>query len=87
MEVKTKDAVRHELIGKMAEIVDSKNKSDIGIKGNIIDETKTSLLIEDKNKKKQVFKKNIILAINIKDKQFKIKGERLFGKPKERIKK
>ena len=44
--------IKHELIGLKAEIVDSRNKANIGIKGKIIDETKNTIIIEHKSKKK-----------------------------------
>ena len=56
-----KQITKYEFIGSYAEIVDSTNKSNIGIKGKIIDETKNTILIEQKNKQKRLFKKNIIL--------------------------
>ena len=87
MNKKAKDIAKHELIGLSAEITDSKNKFNIGIKGKIIDETKTSIIIQNNDKRKRLFKKNIILKIRIKDQEKEIKGEKLFGKSKERIKK
>ena len=83
MEMNTKDIARYELIGLNAEIIDSKNKSNIGIKGKIADETKSTIIINNK----RVFKKNITLKIKTKNQSITIKGEKLFGRPKERTKK
>jgi len=77
-----KSIVKHELIGLNAEIVDSKNKANLGIKGKITDETKHTILIAGK----RVFKNNITLKIDINKKQIKINGQLLSGRPKERIK-
>ena len=83
MKLNVKDIVKYEIIGLEAEIIDSKNKSNIGIKGKIIDETKSTIIIEHKNKRKRLLKNNITLKINNQT----IKGKLLYGKPKDRIKK
>ena len=82
MKIKERDIAKHELIGLKTEIIDSKNKDNIGIKGQIIDETKNTITIEQNNKTKRLFKNNITLKIN----NQKIKGTSLKGRPKERIK-
>ena len=81
-----KSITKYELIGSYAEIVDSTNTSNIGIKGKIIDETKNTIIIKQKDKQKRLFKKNITLMIKIKDKKYKIKGELLAKRPKDRLK-
>lgn len=68
-----------ELIGLTAEIVESTNKSLIGIKGKIIDETKNTLTIGEK----KVPKSQVMLKINEKI----INGKSLVGKPEDRLKK
>ena len=83
MKLNVKDIAKREIIGLETEIIDSKNKSNIGIKGKIIDETKSTIIIKDKKAKKRLLKNNIILKIN----NITIKGKILQGKPKERIKK
>lgn len=87
MKIAIRDIIRYELIGLNAVIVDSKNSSDIGIKGKIVDETKSTLIIEDRGKRRRVFKNNITLNLNINKKAIRITGRLLFGRPKERIKK
>jgi len=81
-----KSITKYELIGSYAEIVDSANKSNIGIKGKIIDETKNTIVVEYKNKQKRLFKNNITLIIKIKGKEYKIKGKLLAKRPKDRLK-
>ena len=83
MKSSLKNISKQELIGLNAEIVDSKNKANIGISGKIIDETKNSLVIDGK----RLFKKNITIKLNINKKQITINGQMLRGRPKERIKK
>ncbi|MFH1209571.1 MAG: ribonuclease P protein subunit [archaeon] len=54
------------LIGSYIEIIESKNKSLIGLKGKVIDQTKNTITIDCKNKTKK-----IILS------QVKIKNDKL----------
>lgn len=82
MSVKT--LLRHELIGLPIEVVGSTNKSLIGLKGKIIDETK-NCIITDKNKK--IAKDQVTLKIKFKNQIFKIEGKKLKGRPEERLKK
>ena len=73
-----KKILQHELIGLVAEVVDAKNKSNIGIKGIIKDETKYTLMIG----KKRIMKKQT----KIKIKNMLISGEKLVGRHSERVK-
>ena len=82
MGLNAKDFAAYELIGLEAEIIDSKNKNNIGIKGQIKDETKNTITINGK----KVFKNNITLKITYKNQTITIKGEKLAGRPKERTK-
>jgi ribonuclease P protein subunit POP4 len=54
------------LIGSYIEIIESKNKSLIGLKGKVIDQTRNTITIDCKNKTKK-----IILS------QVKIKNDKL----------
>ncbi len=81
-----KDIIKHELIGLNIEIINSKNKSNIGIKGKIIDETKHTLKIKKGDKIKTVFKKNIILKTKVNNHSIKIDGYKLVKRSYERVK-
>lgn len=75
-----------ELIGKSIKIIESKNKSNTGLRGKIIDETKNTLQIKTKQgSKKTLIKQNIIFTIKIGEKEYKIKGEEIKASPEERI--
>ena len=82
-----KDMAKRELIGLTAEIIDSKNKSNIGIKGTIVDETKETIVIDADQGRKTLFKNNITLKIESNNQTVLIEGNVLSGRPKERIKK
>lgn len=71
--------MRKELIGKKIKIIESKNKTNKGIKGKVIDETKNTITIDDK----KFIKKNITFEIDGKI----IEGKDIMFRPEERIKK
>ena len=78
--------LKKELIGLPIEILEAKNKSLVGIKGIIIDETKNTITIKNHSIKK-IIKNQVILKIKFDKKIIKIDGKLLLNKPEERIKK
>ncbi len=78
MNINASKIVKGELIGLKVNVIDSKNKSNIGLHGKIINETKKTLTIDGK----MIFKNNVTLQIG----NLKIKGEKLVGRAEERIK-
>jgi len=85
--MKTKDILRHELIGLEIKVTDSENKDNIGISGKIIDETKETVVIEHENKKKSLFKKNIKFETKVNNQTIIVNGKKLQNKSFKRIKK
>lgn len=80
--------VRHELIWLRAKVIKSKNPSDQGIEGKIIDESFKTISIEVNGKEKKVYKENVILIIEQPDgKKVQVDGKLLLARPWERIKK
>jgi len=82
---KMKSLEKGGLIGLHIEVVNSKNKDNIGIKGKIIDETKNMLIIKTKDKIKKMIKNQIYFSI--KERNVKIDGREFVGTCEERIKK
>lgn len=82
-----KDIIRHELIGLNTEVVEAKNKSLLGLKGKIIDETKNLLLIQSKKGIKKVLKDQVTLTVKLNGKKIQVGGKFLVGKPEDRLKK
>lgn len=80
-----KDLLKKELIGLNVKIIESKNKSNIGIKGKIVDETRNSLVIKTDNGNKKVLKENVVLEFT--NEGLMVDGKMLIGRPEERIKK
>jgi ribonuclease P protein subunit POP4 len=66
------------VIGATLEVVDAKNKSLIGKKGTIIDETKNTFVIQN-TKKEIIVKNSVTLKINEKT----IDGKTLIQRPYE----
>lgn len=81
-----KEVIKKELIGCEAEIVASKNKSLVGAKGKITNETKHMITISNE-KERQVIKDQSTFLINIDGKKYKINGKILVGRPEDRLKK
>ena len=74
-----------QLIGRIVKVTKSRNKSNIGIEGKIIDETKFTIVLETgKGTTKRLLKSGITMT----DKKSKedIVGESIVGKLEERLK-
>jgi len=74
--------IKKELIGLTIKIIDSKNKSNIGLEGKVIDETKSLLIIKSKTKMKKIIKKDVVIEVD----GTKIDGKMLAARPEERLK-
>ncbi len=74
--------MREELIGEKIKIIESKNKSLIGVEGVVIDETKNLLFIETKGKVKKIIKSQCTFDVEGK----KLIGSSITKRPEERIK-
>lgn len=73
----------YELVGETAEVISSQNKSNLGIKGKIIDETKMTIKINQSGKTRTLMKNNIVIRLGSGK---TISGKELVGRPEERIK-
>ena len=77
--------IKDEWIGKKVKIIDSKNKSCIGMKGLIIDETKNKIVIKtNKGERKDIIKD--ISKIFFVDDNIIIDGKITTKRPEDRIK-
>ena len=82
--MKLKDVTKYEFIGEKLEVIESKNKDLVGVKGKVINETRN--MFELDNGKKLV-KDQSVFDISIEEKVFRIDGKLLVGRPEDRIKK
>ena len=74
----------HELVGKYVLVISSNNKSNFGIEGKVVDETKSTIKIEQNKKIKVLLKHNI--TIKIKQTGQVLVGKDLVKRPEERLK-
>lgn len=85
--ISPKNLIRHELIGLDVEVVESKNKFQIGVKGTVVDETKNTLTVETDKGLKKIQKKGSIFIFKIYDgKKVKVNGNKIAVRPEERTK-
>ncbi len=72
-----------EFIGCELKIIDSKNKSQVGLTGKVVDETKKTFTIIHKETEKKITKQGCTFTINGKT----VSGDEIVQRPEERIKK
>lgn len=82
-----KNIVLHELIGLDAEVLDSKDSSQIGIRGRVINETKNLLYLKHDSKTKRVVKKISKFRFVHGNDSFVVYGSEINFRPYERTEK
>lgn len=80
----TKGTYHKEIIGQHIKITQARNKNNLGLKGQVIDETRNTLRIKTKKGSKTLIKKEI--SFIIKETGKKIKGSKILKRPEERLK-
>ena len=81
-----KNLIRHELIGLKIEVVESANKSNIGLKGTVVNETRCMLTIKTTKGLKKFAKANSTFLFMFNGKKVKVNGKRIEKTPENRIK-
>lgn len=81
-----KDLLKMEWIGRKIEIIEAKNKALVGMKGEIMDETKNMFMVEENEKMKRIIKDQVKMKVEFDNHFYKIDGKLLVGRPEERIK-
>ncbi len=82
-----KNILKGELIGTNTRVAEAKNKSNAGLAGKIIDETKNTITIKTKDGKKMLMKNQVVLEIEKQGTRFLVDGSLLCSRPEDRIKK
>lgn len=82
--ISPREILRHEFIGLELEVIDSKNKNLIGIKGKITDETRNMLEVNNEIK---LIKDQITFTLKKNNQVFTLDGKQIVGRPEDRIKK
>lgn len=80
-----KETFPHELIGEEIEVIDSKNKSNAGIRGKVIDETKETMKVLQDDGEEAVLMKKIIVFKLVRSGKI-ISGESIAKRPEDRLK-
>jgi ribonuclease P protein subunit POP4 len=82
--MKKEKCFAHELIGEHIEITNSTNKTQLGLKGQVIDETKNTIKIKTNQGEKTILKSSI--DFKIKSKEIIIKGNTIKKRTEDRLK-
>ncbi len=75
-----------EFIGKHIKIINSKNPFEVGLEGNVVDETFHLLTVKNGSKLRNLFKKNLIFSLQIDDKTIIIDGKKIEKRSEDRLK-
>jgi len=76
----------HEIIGLNAKVIGSSDKSRIGIKGKVVDETMNTLVIDSGKEEKTFPKKEIELRIDLGNESVDLDGKLIVARPEDRTK-
>lgn len=88
MNLNPESLARHELIGLEVLVETSSNPSQIGLSGQVVDETRNTFLLETKAKVLRFAKKNTNLIFTLPDEQkVRVYGSILISQPENRISK
>lgn len=81
------DLLYNSLIGNDIEIIDSKNKNQVGMKGTILDETANFLILSNSGSTIKILKQNVSFKLVVKGKALYMDGRLLYSTLTQRIKK
>lgn len=85
--INKENLTRHEVIGLQVCVVQSSNRTQVGIKGKVIAEMKNMFIISDGAKKRWIPKDTAVYCFSLPDKSLAIvNGKEFVGKHAERIK-
>ncbi len=76
----------HEWIGSNAQVLESPNSNEMGISGELCNETKNTLLIRSPSGEKSIAKKGRTFALSVQGMVYEIKGSYAQFRPEDRIK-
>jgi ribonuclease P protein subunit POP4 len=85
-ELKPEYVIAHEWIGLEVEVIDSPNKCEVGLKGEVVDETMNTFTIKTEKSLKTVAKRNRLFKVKFAGKHLKVSGNYLHFRPEDRIK-
>ena len=80
-----KNVVKDELIGLHVTVVEATNPALVGIKGQVIDETKNTLVVKN-SKRSTLVKDQVVIETEYNNKKLRVDGKKLTRRPEDRIK-
>ena len=87
MKLRPEYILAYEWIGLKVEVVESPNKCEVGIKGEVIDETQKTFKIKTEKGVKVIAKKGRTFKVKFGKWVLKVEGDLIAFRPEERIKK
>lgn len=78
---------RHELIGLAAEVVESPDPTQVGLRGRVVDETQRTLVLDDGEASRRVAKRHRTFAFDLDGGTVRVDGDAIAHRPKDRTKK
>lgn len=79
--------IRHEFMGLFCDIAKSKNRSQEGVSGRVVDETMKIIVIETKKGRKRIQKRGTIFRFCLSKAKVCVNGNYIIARPEDRIKK
>ena len=80
--------VQNEFIGLKTRVVKSTNQDCIGVSGKVVDETKNTLIVRNKDEDKAVVKNISVFHFTMPDgTKVEVDGKVIIGRPEDRLKK
>ncbi|WP_456474536.1 ribonuclease P protein component 1 [Candidatus Pyrohabitans sp.] len=86
MKLRTRYITKHELIGLECEIVSATDASLVGLRGVVVDETRNTLTLDVKGKRKRVAKAIATFRFRVGKSVVDVDGKALIARPEDRIK-
>lgn len=88
MPITKENILQHEFIGLQAKVIKSSNSSLRGREGMIVDETRNTLVLEEKGELKTLPKSGVKLRVTLPSgEKANINGKKLVARPEDRVKK
>jgi ribonuclease P protein subunit POP4 len=85
--MKPEHLLAHEWIGLEVEVIESPNKSEIGLKGEVVDETMNTLKLKTEKSLKILAKNKRVFRVKFGDRLIRVSGNLICFRPEDRIKK
>ena len=80
--------IRHEFIGLIVEVMESTNRSQVGLKGKVVDESRQTISIRTEKGVKNIVKDQCVLAVVLPNgERVAVDGKLLVARPEDRTKK